>query len=343
MRSALKILLLGVAILAAYLPSASAQQPRVELELIMERGFPPQNAHEWLRAMERVGADGLRIRAARNGDGIGIKNVGTDRSPQYKVYGMLTSDNRMMLQGATFRMSDVAGIKGYLETLREEGMDGLLGEKMAFGLTARQLVAVHEDLAKPIRIGTQSKNVEEVIRQLERQLATPLQIDRGARGGLAEGDAIKEELRGMTIGTGLAAMLRPLGLVLVPLKDGADVQLVVMDSRDADEHWPIGWPLEDAPLQAAPQLFEDLPVEIRVSLQEALDAIQPLVKIPFIYDQNSMARHGIELANVEVEANGRMSYFRLIKRLLSQTRPSMKAEIRTDEAGKPFLWLTTTR
>lgn len=337
------MLCLGCLVLCLNNQTASAQQPRVELELIMEQGFPPQNAHDWMRAMERVGADGLRIRAAQLGDGIGIKNVGSDRSPRYKVYGMLTSDNRMMLQGGVFRMSDIAGIKGYLDTLREEGLDGLLGEKMAFGLTARQLVAVHEDLGKAIRIGTQSNNVEDVIQQLERQLATPLHIDRGARGGLGEGAPIKEELRGMTIGTGLAAMLRPLGLVLVPMKDGANVQLIVMDSRDAEEHWPIGWPLEDAPLQAAPQLFEDLPVEIRVSLEEALDAIQPLVKIPFVYDQNAMARHGIELSEVEVEANGRMSYFRLIKRLLSQTRPSMKAEIRTDEAGKAFLWITTSR
>ena len=117
-----------------------------------------------------------------------------------------------------------------------------------------------------------------------------------------------------------------------------------MAAREAKEHWPVGWPIEDGPINVAPKLFKTLPVTIRdFSLQEVLDAIQPRTELPFIYDLNSFARYGVDLTKTKVELDGKMSYQRAINRALQQSTPSLKSELRQDEQGKPFLWITTTR
>lgn len=331
---------------ALILPVADgvAQQPRVELELIMGEGFQPQNAQDWLKALDKAGADNIRIRAAQIGDGIGVKNLGSEGRPNYRVYGMLTGDNRLMFEGSTFRISDIGGIKKYLDTLREGGVEGLLGEKVAFGLSARLLVKVHEDLAAGIPFSTRDQSVADLIPAFEKMLQIELELDPSAKKGLREGEPVKEELRGLSAGTALAAICRPLGLVLVPQRDGRDVKLVVTDSQEAEEHWPIGWPIEDGPINVAPKLFKTLPVTIRdFSLREVLEAIQPRTEMPFIYDLNSFARHGVDLDETSIELEGKMSYQRAIRRALQQAKPSLKSELRQDEQGKPFLWITTVR
>ena len=105
-------LLFGTGILGS--ASVAAQEARVELELIMARGFPPEDAHRWMRALEDVGADSMRMRQARNGDATGVKNVGTESRPRYKVYGLLTGDGKLSLPGGTYRMSDTAVLMGKL-------------------------------------------------------------------------------------------------------------------------------------------------------------------------------------------------------------------------------------
>ena len=78
-------------------------------------------------------------------------------------------------------------------------------------------------------------------------------------------------------------------------------------------------------------------------LDQALGAIQKRVKIPFLVDQNSLARAGIELSDVRVSyVKEKVSYMVAIQKLLRQTQPRMLAEMRMDENDKPFLWLSTS-
>lgn len=339
------LLVATLAGLAAIPTDISAQTPRVDLEIVMGRGFPPQNVHDWVRALEKVGADDVRIRNARSGDGIGIKNVGTDERPRYKVYGILTPENELLLKGGKFSMRELGGIRSYLERLRGEGATGMFEKKVGFGLTARELVTLHKDLSTAIAFETKGKKFEPLLREFGGAIAADIVIDRSARRGIAEGGPGLDELRGVSAGTALAALCRPLGLVVVPQKSRQGrVQLAILDSRDADEHWPIGWPLEKPPFRVAPSLLKELPVTIRdFTLDDALAAIQPRVEVPLLFDHNGLVRHGIELDKVDVELQGEMSYIAIIKRLVGQTRPSLMAEIRADEAGQPLVWISNPR
>jgi len=74
-------------------------------------------------------------------------------------------------------------------------------------------------------------------------------------------------------------------------------------------------------------------------LEEALSAIGPLIKMPMFFDRAALKTYRIDPAKTQVKlAKTRTTYKRVIDRVLSQAR--LGSEIRIDEAGMPFLWIT---
>jgi hypothetical protein len=90
----------------------------------------------------------------------------------------------------------------------------------------------------------------------------------------------------------------------------------------------------------APSLFVTRNAEIDgYSLDEALAAIGPLLKIAMYLDRAALKTHHIEPEKLQVKlAKTRTTYKRVIDRILAQAH--LGSEIRIDEAGVPFLWIT---
>lgn len=332
--------------MALILLTVRVQAATVELELMTEPGFPVTGGQTWARMLQDVGASSVRIRAARSSDRGGIEKRGTDRSPIYQVKGFLSADNTLRLPGGTFRSTDRVRIKAWVEKLKADGVENITAKTGAFGLTSKQLLGLHKDLATPIVFSTKGEGILDVVQRIANGIAVPVRIDDSAREALYGKEVVAEELTGMSAGTALAAVLRPLGLVASPYREsGSNPRIEIVDARRADENWPVGWPSEESPRTTMPKLFEFLNVEIDgFALSDALGAIQKRLDVPFLYDHNSLARHGLELKQIKVSVpSGRTYYKGLIDRMLLQTKPRMKAELRVDEAEKPFLWITTVK
>jgi hypothetical protein len=311
------------------------------LEVVTEPGLPLQGQQMWGRALEKIDVQSVRIRAARSGEGARITNRGSDNSPAYHVLGVLKSDNRLVLPDARpFAIGDTQGIARWLEQLRAGGPRGLTSHTGAFGLTSDQLLGVHQQLAVPLRFSTKGKDPVEVVDQIADLLPLPVQLDAAARQALATSGVVRDELNGISSGTALAAALRPAGLAVVPRSaPGGEISLQVVDSRQATEIWPVGWPCQAPPREAMPQLFKFLPVEIQdFSLQQALDALAGRLEAPLLFDHNSMARHQIDPGRIKVNLPQSTTYYKsILDRLLFQAK--LKSEIRMDEADRPFLWV----
>jgi hypothetical protein len=213
----------------------------------------------------------------------------------------------------------------------------------AFGLLPTQLVQVHEALAVKVTFSTAGKSPREAAKQIADGLSLKFISDTASQRALASEEPIADELQGLTSGTALAAILRPLGLVLVPEKSGKDLRLRITDSRSAKEHWPVGWPAKDNPGQTVPELFTFLNVEITdTALGETLKAIGGRVKVPLLIDYNALARLEVDLATKKVELpKVNTFYAKALDRILFQS--GLKYEVRIDEADKPFLWISSIR
>ena len=330
--------------LAICVLSFAAEESRVELEIVLDSGFPIGGQQEWLASLAEAGADNLRMRSGKSGDKITISKSESGGTTTYKVIGVLTAENQLKLPGGTYRRSDMARLGEWIKKLKTEGLEEMAKDKNAFGMSSEELVDLHDKLSVKLLASTKGVPIKDVVEDITDHLDLVVTLDESARKALQGNETMLEELKDLTSGTALAACIRPLGLVVVPTKQrGRAAGIQLLDSTRADEHWPIGWPTESAPHRIAPKLFEYLEVEIEdFALNETLDAIEAKVNIPFLYDQNSLARNGIEMDKVKVSVPAaRTYYYKIIRQILAQSKPAMKPEVRVDEAGNPFLWLST--
>ena len=339
-------LMVGIAIgvLAGGWPGPLTAQDRlVEIEVLASPNAAADLQHRWMEVLSQVGADRVRSRSSRGNLRPSVEETELGDTVIVHLRGKI-GGRMLQFPGRKFSFDDRQAIADYVQQMRDDGAAVTLAEKKAFGLTSEQLVAVYQQLGRPVDT-TLGRNAADVVREILEKTGIPWDVDSTARKTFRSKPAITEELEGVSSGTALAAILRPLGLVLVPQrKQGESTRLHIVDVRATDEHWPVGWPIEKPLSEYAPQLFERKKIAIGdFPLDQALAAIQSRTKIPFLYDQNSLARAGIELGDVRVSyVKDKVSYMVAIQKLLSQTQPRMLAEMRMDENGKPFLWLSTS-
>ncbi len=316
--------------------SARAAEP---LEVVTEAGFIGTDARAWSEMLTKAGFSSVRIKGSGN-ENPSMQTLGTPAAPAYRVVGVISAANQLLLPKGRFGLNDRAQIETWVRKLRDGGEDAITIKPAAFGLLPKQLVSVHEALAVPVQGSTLGQPPRETAKKIADRLPYKFISDEFAQRALAEGEPIADELEGISSGTALAAILRPLGLVMFPEKNGPDIRLRIVTSRDAKEHWPVGWPLKGNPGETLPELFKFLKINIGdAPLSEAVTAIGGRVKAPVLYDHNALAAARVNLSAKVSLTESNIFYSRALDRLLSQAR--LKYEIRLDEADKPLLWITT--
>lgn len=324
--------------------AAGGTKARIELELVTERGFPVTGSHEWQAALTKQRLDFLRIRAQRGTEKPEINVGGTDAAPTYYVKGVLTARNQLRLPGATFGLRDKNRLADWLSRLSAGGKEGLSSKRLAFGLTSRQLVDVRDALSKKLRSETKEKNARQIIRSMLRDLSLKTSTDPAIGQLVSPEHHVADELEGVSSGTALAAILRPFGLALVPEKDqGGMIRLRIIRAASVREFWPVGWPPEKKTRELIPKFFEFLEVEIvDTPLGETLEAIQGRLDVPMLMDHNAFAKHRIDPSRINVSFPLKRTFYKnVLDRVLTQAQ--LRAELRVDEAGQPFLWITSVR
>jgi hypothetical protein len=335
--------------------TAAHAAPPVELELVTERGVQITAPHEWLQLLAGIGIEHVRIRGIQAGDQPKAENRGTSQAVSYHVVGVLTAKDMLRLPGAVFSRADRIRLKEYFERLAADGSDSVTAPRVNFGLTPKELAAVLADLAQPVDFETKGLPLRAIVDRLQTKRRFKLVVDADASRKLQSAPPALEEMKGVAAGTALAILLRNEGLRFRPEKPVGlpIVQRLVAAAPDANsgstlgktsardmQYWPIGWEPAKSPGETAPSLMESLNAEIDgYTLEEALAAIGPRLKLPMYIDRAALAAHQIDPAKVQVTlARTRTSYKRVIDRVLFQAQ--LGSDIRVDEAGRAFLWIT---
>lgn len=316
--------------------------PPISFELVTESGFPLGGERQWIELFAKMEQTSVRIRQARVGDRENLQNLGTEDQPSYSVVGILTGRNRLRLPGGEFSLADRSRIEAWIQNVHSEGAAGPTRQTTVFGLTEAQLVVFHEKLARPASCATKGRRAGDVARDIVKGLECEYSVSETARRGFNQGDLVGDELQGLASGMVLAATVRPLGLVIRPENAGkGKTRLLICGVRETEEAWPIGWPPQNIPGKAAPKLFEYLKVTIQNQpLTTATAVVAQRVELPFVWDYNSMARQRIDPANIKVSyTKDRDTYQRILDNVLFQA--GLRSELRVDEAGNPFLWIST--
>ncbi|MDO4630236.1 MAG: hypothetical protein Q4C70_13740 [Planctomycetia bacterium] len=346
-----------------------SQNTLIRLEIFCDGQLQPTAAHEWARELNSLRFQSVQIRAGDSTDVLDIQPIG-DR--MYHVSGMLTRGNRILLPGdASFSLGQVRSIKPYLEELISALESDLAATQAAeeaerSGASAQSETAqdtLFTDLAEPVNFSTQGISRRKVLQKLSRQFDSRVQFPKSIQTAFDEEDLVTEELNGIARGTALVYVLRYLGFCVVPVRaetsetseraragagtgtsdtseTGWILRVVAADRVNAADILPVGYPAEKATPDV---LFERFQANVDGATAETvLNSLQKRLDIPFLYDYNSMAGRGIELNAVTVKQRaGKFSYKQLLDAVLYQAQ--LQREVRTDEAGRVFFWISTIR
>ncbi len=317
--------------------SASAAVP-VYLELVMEKGFPVGQERVWLEVLAKLPDVSIRIRAAELGERPEI----TPEGRGWRILGVLTRGNRLVVPGAQFSLTDQAALAAYLKKLRDDGPDAVRSPAGPYGLTEAHFRELLENLQSAVEQPTKDVPLDKFVRHIAERSGIPIDVDPALQARWAS-YRVQDDLSGLSLGTALAVGVRAWGWVVAVERSRGTTRLRITQADRAAGFWPIGYLPQDTLRQTVPALFSYLTVEINdTPLSEVLAALQSRLGVPILVDHNAAARLGVRLDEVRVTVPSTRTYY---KRILDQalTKARLRAELRVDEAGHPFLWITTTR
>ncbi|PHS15261.1 MAG: hypothetical protein COA78_05345 [Blastopirellula sp.] len=343
-RSSLPILLALAAIVSSVLSTSVEAAPRVTLEVMTEQGFPPTATHQWSKLLQTAGFDSVRIRGGRPGEVTGVETIGKGATATYRVTAMLSTKNKLLVPGQSFGKTEMAQLKKWGERLRHGGEDEIKQKTVsAFGLSKKELVEIYTGLGVAVDFSTNGTSVYESLKKISQKIPYEFSANEAAKAAMHRGKVL-DELEGVGAGTATAAMLKPLGLSMLPKREGGGkIRLHIVRSNTIKEGWPVGWPPENKAVQVIPKLLKYLDVEIAdITLEEALAAIAGNLGAPVLIDHNQLAAQQIDMSQVKSRyPNSRTYYKKILDTILSQGL--LTFEVRIDELGHGIIWVTTLK
>ena len=337
--------LAGIALLGETTPllaqySGGNSKISIRLEIFCDGQLQPMEAQQWGRELSGAGFQSVQVRAGASADALDIQPLGAGF---YSASGMLTKNNQLLVTGGRrFSLSECRQVKPYLEEKILEMEQAEAEEKEEKAAEGAQDALLRE-LSVPVGFRTKGFPRKLVLKQMLQEFRLPIRVPSGLKKAFDPEDLVEEELKGVARGTALAYVLRYIGYCVQPenAEDGRlALRIVSAPNADAKKMIPIGYA---APRTTVDELSESFEANVDgASAKRVLDSLQDRLDVPFLYDYNSMAGLGIEPADVVIHQRpGKITYRRLLDAVLFQAQ--LQREIRVDEAGKVFFWITTMK
>ena len=338
--------ILSLLFLTLFLPSVYADV--VQVEIIQLEGASMEYPHTWGRELVRTDAPAVQFRNQRSGDAVSITESGTEASPVWKIIGTMDAYGTILMpDGAQFRCGDAAGLAAWIRELPGKMRAKKQAENAPvqgdFGLPIPLMQQLLNDFKQNLQEETAGLSPVDILQKCARGLSAPVKISPAQVAALKELDPIDEELSSLSKGTIMAYVLRPAGLALVPRESNGRLYYSVETGQKNVKPWPIGTKVDKLEAEVLPDILKKIPANMRaVPLRDAVDSISERIDVPMLYDLNAMARYGIDLDTAKVTVSAeKITYLSLLNRVLRTHK--LKAELRMDENGEPFFWVTTTR
>ena len=330
----------NIAAAAALVAGGARAALPIDLEVAADQAAPPGSMQEWGRVLAEMDLARLRLRGRTGADEPVVTSTGEGDARRYRVVGILNRRAELVLVGGRFTPGDAGRLRKFFEGLPERTEEAAI-ERGPFGLTKQGFEELFDDLSTAVAASTKGVPAADAVRAIAQGMKTPLKFDPAAQAALAAAKPLGVELQGMSRGSALAAALRPAGLALVPAEPrGQPVALGVVSDAPQLASWPVGWKADGVPRQVAPAMYQFRNIEIEgFTLARALEALAAPFGAPIVMDERVLAARQIDPAKIPVSLKRGKTYLRrAVDRILAQAR--LSGELRVDEAGRPFYWVT---
>ena len=322
---------------------ASKQQTQVSFELLMVERVPPLAAQRWGEIFRRAGAS-VRIRQALSSDRTEVSETTRGSLRQVKATGLLERDGSIIFDNRRFQQSQTGPLAEWIRELKTYGAQGNDEGKPGFGLTRAQFDLVFQALAAKVVRNPAGLELSEALVAAGLPASLPLRMTPAALEQLKRDVTRRpapDGLAGLSRGTVIAILLNEAGLGFRPGRTPeGSLELRVSPASKETAAWPIGWPLEKPPITSMPKFVEIVPVEFSdVKLMDVIHAISVQTELPILIDHRRAFEANVQIGELKVNQEYRkMTWSGLLDRV---TFPNLMRELLQDEAGTPFVFVTT--
>lgn len=318
----------------------------IEFELLETDAGGGIAAQNWLKTLEALDVS-LRIHRPVAGEKPELKEREAGYTRYVTVIGMLDRSGNILLPNKTFSPNEPAKLKEWIEELKTYGVKGSPKGQPLWGMTEEQFAVLFDALLTIVDFETQDLPFSEAVAKLPLPKQFPLRWSVDSNELLAKrspASKARQELKGFSTGLALAVILSEQGLGFHPNRTPAGtIELVIEPLNAKLNQWPIGWPVQKATFKAAPKFYALVPIELEdVDLASAIEAISEISETPILVDYGELDTKQIDLGKIKVSQPRKMTSWSLALRQIVIPK-RMTRELWQDEAGRVFVWITTTR
>lgn len=298
-------------------------------------------ARLWQPVLKDLGVR-VRIRTGTIADKPGVKETKLGSFRRVTMTGKLDRRGRLVFDDRAFTRKEASKLKDWVDELKTYGAQGAPNGKPLWGLSKSQFGKVYDGLSSIVKVDVHGKKLGTAQSMLKLPDSMPLRYSFDAKKYLAgENPLVRKHIKGHALGTGLALMLRDLGLGFRPVRTPkGTIELVVDPLKLRSDAWPIGWKPKASRVKTAPKLF--VPELIQFEKAKLLDvyyAYSVKTGVPVHFDYYLAAQKSIDPAKLTASyKRTRMTPSVVLKEISGVHR--LIREIRIDEKGHPFVWIT---
>ena len=318
----------------------------IEFELLQAEGGGGLHGQQWLKVLEPLDVS-LRVRKPILGDKPEMKEREAGKTRYVTAIGTLDRSGNLVFPDRSFALSDATKLKEWINELRTYGIKGTPVGKSLWGLSEDQFATLFDGLLKKVDFETENLPLKLAVTKLPLPAEFPVRWNSDAVEQLTKlGDKarVRQELKGFSAALSLALLLSDNGFGFRPNRTPSGViELLIEPQNTKLNQWPIGWPVQRATFKAAPKLYAMVPIELSdVELSDVLTAISELAETPILIDYGELDAKQIDLEKIKVSFPRKMTTWSLALRQLVVPK-RLTRELWQDEAGRVFVWITTTR
>lgn len=331
--------------------SGSAKSVRPKRSLVLEVLIQPSpiyrvRAQEWGRELQELGY-APRFREPVAGEKMRIEQQLKDGRDVVFIVGGLTRDGGLTLGNTTFALADMKELNRFLDDMRTHGPGGAPAGNPRWGLTEQQFQdfvrLVSEPADSDVSLGSAAATVGSL--KLPEQLAVVFAEEAFQASLQPRPETAPESLKlqGLTKGTALAVVLAQYGMGYRPIVGRGDrytVEIVMGD--ESSNLWPAGWKTAESTADVLPAWLKSIPFDVEdADVASIAQAVADKLEIPLVVSSQSIQRDGKPLEDLVYSRSGKLSPFGILRGLSDKFE--LGFDVRADEAGKLFLWATSSR
>ena len=331
--------------------SGSAKSVRPKRSLVLEVLIQPSpiyrvRAQEWGRELQELGY-APRFREPVAGEKMRIEQQLKDGRDVVFIVGGLTRDGGLTLGNTTFALADMKELNRFLDDMRTHGPGGAPAGNPRWGLTEQQFQdfvrLVSEPADSDVSLGSAAATVGSL--KLPEQLAVVFAEEAFQASLQPRPETAPESLKlqGLTKGTALAVVLAQYGMGYRPIVGRGDrytVEIVMGD--ESSNLWPTGWKTAESTADVLPAWLKSIPFDVEdADVASIAQAVADKLELPLVVSSQSIQRDGKPLEDLVYSRSGKLSPFGILRGLSDKFE--LGFDVRADEAGKLFLWATSSR